>query len=372
MLRSLTPLVILFLLFSCGDSASDPKVVAEATPPAPETTLEVDVEEVPAAPTVQKDQIKQTVKAAPEVINAAKLLEGAPPPTASIQGKTVTPSQPAPKATKPAATTASTSPAPSAPVSAPAPAPKKETAPVTPPAAPAAPATPTAAAPTTAPAPPAAPAKPDHAAFNALLGKHVNSRGDVNYAAFKKDEAKLDAYIAELSENSPGNDWGRKESMAFWINAYNANTIKLILKKYPVKSITDLDGGKPWDVKWIKIGSKTYSLNNIEHDIIRPRYKDARIHFAVNCAAASCPPLPNKAFTAANLNSLLESRTRSFVRNSKYNTINDDAVKVSKIFDWYGEDFGDLREYLNKYAATEIPEGTEIGFAEYDWALNKQ
>ncbi len=160
--------------------------------------------------------------------------------------------------------------------------------------------------------------------------------------------------------------------MAFWINAYNANTIKLILKKYPVKSITDLDGGKPWDVKWIKIGSKTYSLNNIEHDIIRPRYKDARIHFAVNCAAASCPPLPNKAFTAANLNSLLESRTRSFVRNSKYNTINDDAVKVSKIFDWYGEDFGDLREYLNKYAATEIPEGTEIGFAEYDWALNKQ
>ena len=330
------------------------------------------MEEVPAAPTVQKDQIKQTVKAAPEVINAAKLLEGAPPPTASIQGKTVTPSQPAPKATKPAATTASTSPAPSAPVSAPAPAPKKETAPVTPPAAPAAPATPTAAAPTTAPAPPAAPAKPDHAAFNTLLGKHVNSRGDVNYAAFKKDEAKLDAYIAELSENSPGNDWGRKESMAFWINAYNANTIKLILKKYPVKSITDLDGGKPWDVKWIKIGSKTYSLNNIEHDIIRPRYKDARIHFAVNCAAASCPPLPNKAFTAANLNSLLESRTRSFVRNSKYNTINDDAVKVSKIFDWYGEDFGDLREYLNKYAATEIPEGTEIGFAEYDWALNKQ
>lgn len=194
----------------------------------------------------------------------------------------------------------------------------------------------------------------------------------MNYGGLKKDEEKLDNYLAELSKNSPESDWGRKESMAFWINAYNANTLKLILKNYPLKSIIDLDGGKPWDVKWINIGGKTYSLNNIEHDIIRPRYKDARIHFAVNCAAASCPPLPNKAFTAANLNGLLESRTKSFVRNSSYNTITAGNVKVSKIFDWYGEDFGDLRSYLNKYATTEIAEGTEIGFAEYDWALNKQ
>lgn len=319
-----------------------------------------------------KDQIKQTVKAEPEVINAAKLLEGAPQPTASVKGRTVTPSQPAPKATKPGATTASTSPAPSAPAPAPAPAPKKETAPVAPPAALAPTATPAVEAPTTAPTPPAAPAKPDHAAFNALLGKHVNSRGDVNYGALKKDEAKLDAYIAELSKNSPASGWSRNESMAFWINAYNANTLKLILKNYPLKSITDLNGGKPWDVKWISIGGKTYSLNNIEHDIIRPRYKDARIHFAVNCAAASCPPLPNKAFTAGNLNSLLESRTKSFIRNANYNKLAADAVEVSKIFDWYGEDFGDLRGFLNKYAAAEIPEETTIGFKAYDWSLNKQ
>jgi len=89
------------------------------------------------------------------------------------------------------------------------------------------------------------PAKPDHAVFNTLLGKYVNSSGNVNYGALKKDEAKLDAYIEELSTNSPKSDWSRKESMAFWINAYNANTLKLILKNYPVKSITDLDGGKP-------------------------------------------------------------------------------------------------------------------------------
>ncbi|TXF87837.1 DUF547 domain-containing protein [Neolewinella aurantiaca] len=218
----------------------------------------------------------------------------------------------------------------------------------------------------------AKPAKPDHAAFNSLLGKYVNAAGNVNYGGLKNDEAKLDTYLAELSENAPQSDWSRSESMAFWINAYNANTLKLILKNYPVKSITDLHGGKPWDVKWINIGGKTYSLNNIEHDIIRPRYKDARIHFAVNCAAASCPPLPNKAFTAANLNSLLESRTKSFIRNGAYNTITADKVMVSKIFDWYGEDFGDLKNYLNKYATTEIPAGTDIEFKEYDWALNKQ
>ena len=291
------------------------------TEPTKETALTVEIDAPAAAPTMPKDQIKQTVKAEPEVINAAKLLEGAPQPTPPVA--------PTPAAVR--------------------------TEPVT-----------------AAPTAPPAPAKPDHAAFNGLLGKHVNSRGDVNYAAFKKDEAKLDAYIAELSQNSPGSDWSRKESMAFWINAYNANTIKLILKNYPLKSITNLHGGKPWDMKWIKIDGKTYSLNNIEHDIIRPRYKDARIHFAVNCAAASCPPLPNKAFTPANLNSLLESRTRSFIRNAKYNTIADGQVEVSKIFDWYGEDFGDLRVYLNKYTSTEIAEGTEIGFVEYDWALNKQ
>ena len=213
---------------------------------------------------------------------------------------------------------------------------------------------------------------PDHGVFDALLKQYVNSRGDVNYAGLKKEEGKLDAYLGTLANATPARDWSRNEALAYWINAYNAYTLKLLLKNYPVKSITDLHGGKPWDVKWIELGGKTYSLNNIEHDIIRPRYKEPRIHFAVNCAAASCPPLPNKAFTPSNLNSLLESRTRSFIRNDNYNTITDGKVAVSKIFEWYGEDFGDLREYLNKYAETTIPAGTDITFRDYDWALNKQ
>ncbi|OAV45017.1 hypothetical protein A3850_011190 [Lewinella sp. 4G2] len=215
------------------------------------------------------------------------------------------------------------------------------------------------------------PASPSHQPWNTLLQRYVDDAGNVDYAGFKSSESELDAYLATLQETAPKGTWGRRASLAYWINAYNAFTIKRILRDYPVASITDLDGGDPWKVKWIEIEGETYSLNNIEHDIIRPRFKDARIHFAVNCAAKSCPPLPNKAFMAANVESLLTERTRAFVRNPAYNTIGDE-VAVSKIFDWYGEDFGDLRTYLNKYLPTPIPADVEIGFRDYDWALNKQ
>ncbi|MEM1359328.1 MAG: DUF547 domain-containing protein [Bacteroidota bacterium] len=228
--------------------------------------------------------------------------------------------------------------------------------------------------PATAPtlkAPPTLIQVPDHSPWNSLLQTHVTSTGKVNYAGFKREEAKLDAYLASLSAGSPNAEWSRQEAMAYWINAYNAFTIKRILNDYPLKSIMDLDGGDPWKVKWIDLGGKKYSLNNIEHDILRPKYKDARIHFAVNCAATSCPPIPNKAFTAANLNSMLQNSARKFIRNSAYNQTKGD-IKVSKIFDWYGEDFGDLRAYLNKYLAEPIPADKKIGFKDYDWGLNKQ
>jgi len=173
-----------------------------------------------------------------------------------------------------------------------------------------------------------------HDSFDALLRKHVSSTGKVSYKGFKNDERKLDAYLTKL-EATDITGWSRKKALAFWINAYNANTIKLILKNYPVKSIMDLHNGKPWDVKWINIDQRKLSLNNIENDIIRPKYNEPRIHFAVNCAAKSCPPLLNKAWTASNLNSNFERQTKAFVNNSKYNTISSGKVEVSKIFDWY-------------------------------------
>lgn len=217
-----------------------------------------------------------------------------------------------------------------------------------------------------------APAKPDHSNWNSLLTKYVNSKGAVNYAGFKADQTKLQAYLEELTNNPPENSWTRNEKMAFWINAYNAYTIKLIVDNYPLKSITDLKGGKPWDAKWIKIGAKTYSLNNIENDILRPQYKDARIHFAVNCAAESCPPILNQAWTPELLEVFFNKQAKAFINNSAYNKISANKVQVSKIFDWYKEDFGNLIDYLNKFSTTKINAKAKVEFLEYDWALNKQ
>lgn len=259
---------------------------------------------------------------------------------------------------------------PKTPVAAPKPAPPTSTAP-------AAPATPT-PAPVTTPAPKPAPAPtppqntaPDHSPWNQMLSTYVNGKGRVNYVGIKKNEAKLDAYLATLAKEIPASDWSRSEAMAYWINAYNAYTVKLILNNHPLGSITDLDGGDPWKVKWIKLAGKTYSLNNIEHDILRPKYKDPRIHFAVVCAAKSCPPIANRAFTAANLNSLLQSSTRAFINNSAFNQTKG-TLKISKIFDWYKEDFGDVTAYLNKYLSVKIEGNPDVGFMDYDWSLNEQ
>jgi len=210
-----------------------------------------------------------------------------------------------------------------------------------------------------------------HAAWNILAQKHISSTGKVNYKGFKADIAAFDAYLKSLADNPIQSSWSRNEKMAYWINAYNAFTIKLIVDNYPVKSITDLEGGKPWDKKWIKLGGKTYSLNNIEHDILRPKYKDARIHFAVNCAAKSCPPVWNKAWTAANLNGQLEKSAKSFINNSKYNSVGGSNAAISKIFEWYAVDFGNIVDYLNKYATTKVAAGTAVTYKEYNWALNE-
>lgn len=214
------------------------------------------------------------------------------------------------------------------------------------------------------------PAVPDHSRWNTLLQKHVTAAGKVNYSGFKKDQAQLKAYLDELAANPVQDSWSRSDKMAYWINVYNAFTIKLIVDNYPVSSITKLHGGKPWDVKWIKLGNSTYSLNEVENDILRPKYKDARIHFAVNCAAKSCPPLLNRAWTGENLNSYLEKQTKAFINNSAYNTISAKKAEVSKIFEWYAADFGDLVEFLNKYSETRINNGAKVTYKEYDWALN--
>lgn len=215
------------------------------------------------------------------------------------------------------------------------------------------------------------PSKPSHDAFNTLLKKYVNASGEVNYAGFKKQKGDLDNYLKDLEENYVQNNWTRSEQMAYWINLYNAATIKLILDNYPVSSIRDINAGKPWDKRWIKVGSKTYTLNEIENSILRPKFADARIHFAVNCAAKSCPRLMNQAFTASNLNKLLDENARWFINNSTFNSISAKSVKISKIFEWYSADFGNIIDYLNKYSTTTIKSNAKVTYEEYNWDLNK-
>ena len=209
-----------------------------------------------------------------------------------------------------------------------------------------------------------------HDQWQTLLQKHVSPLGVVDYVGLKSTEATLDKYLSDLSDHVPGGSDLSKEAKAFWINAYNAFTVKLILDHYPVQSIRDIAGGEPWDKKWIQLGSKMYSLNNIEHDILRPMWKDARIHFAVNCAAKSCPPLGNTAFTASNTDRLLEKLTKAFVNNSASNTISSSSLVLSKIFDWYRTDFGDLAGFIDKYTTVGISSDVKITYQDYDWSLN--
>ena len=210
-----------------------------------------------------------------------------------------------------------------------------------------------------------------HETWNALLQKYVSASGKVNYKGFKADKSKLQAYLDLLAANPVQKGWPRNKKMVYWINAYNAFTIKLIVDNYPTASITKINSGKPWDKKWIKLGGKTYSLNQIENDILRPQFKDARIHFAVNCAAKSCPPILNHAWTADNLNKYLAKQAKKFINDSNYNSVSAKKVKISKIFEWYAGDFGDIITYLNKYANVKINANAKIEYMEYNWDLNK-
>ena len=215
--------------------------------------------------------------------------------------------------------------------------------------------------------------KIDHTPWDQLLQKHVSSNGNVNYEGFKSDIDRLNNYLVSISKIKPNTDWSRNETMAYWINAYNAYTIKLMLNNYPLKSIMDINGGKAWDLKFVEIEGEKYSLNNIEHDILRAKYFDSRIHFAVNCASISCPKLSNTAYFAEGLDQKLEKAAKEFINNYAQNTISSNKASVSKLFDWYKDDFtknGTVKEYINKYSTTKLTTD-KISYKEYNWNINK-
>jgi len=218
--------------------------------------------------------------------------------------------------------------------------------------------------------------QPQHVStYDALLKKHVSSTGQVNYAGFKKDEAQLDKYLTYLSETSPANSWSADKKKAFWINAYNAYTIKLILDNPQVKSIKSINesGDGPWKKEFAKVGGNMYTLDHIEHTILRPTFNDPRIHVGVNCASISCPKLANYAFTEANINGRLESLMRTFINDDSRNKIARNKVEISEIFNWFKDDFtnnGSVIDYLNRYADVEINQDASISYLNYNWQLN--
>lgn len=222
---------------------------------------------------------------------------------------------------------------------------------------------------------PVAKAALSHDIFDGLLRKHVNSTGDVNYGAFKKDKAKLVEYLEVLKNNPPQSSWSKNKEMAYWINLYNAFTIHSIVEKYPINSVMNLEDGKLWDKKKIVIGGKSLTLNNIEKDKLLKRFKEPRVHFAVNCGAISCPPLLNKAWTEDNIQRYYDKQAKAFINNPKHNTISIKNLEASQIFNWYASDFGGSDKvvaYFQKYSNTELKDNPKVRYREYNWKLNKQ
>ncbi len=211
----------------------------------------------------------------------------------------------------------------------------------------------------------------NHDAWDVLVKKHVSAKGNVSYKGFQKDASALEKYLDQLSKNAPSSKWSKNETLAYWINAYNAYTVKLILDNYPTSSIKNISS--PWDKKFIVIEGKKYSLGNIEHDILR-KMNEPRIHFAINCASYSCPNLLNAAYEASTIDAQLTTAAKSFLADDSKNSITASKVTISMIFKWFSGDFkteGSLIAFLNKYSTTTINANAKVKYKSYNWTLNE-
>jgi hypothetical protein len=229
----------------------------------------------------------------------------------------------------------------------------------------------------------------DHAAWDALLRKYCDERGYVNYQAWHRsptDLQQLDQYLAHLSQAAPEQAASAASKFAYWINAYNAVTIKGILREYPTTSIKNHQsiafGYKIWDDLLLSVGEQPFSLNDIEHKVLR-KMGDPRIHFAIVCASIGCPPLRNEAYTAKNLDSqLTDNAKRFFADPKKFAATSQGELKLSKILSWFAEDFGanqaaqlrTIAPYLPTQAAQSLATSGRARFSYlgYDWGLNDQ
>ena len=233
----------------------------------------------------------------------------------------------------------------------------------------------------------------DHSPFTRILLTYVDSNGLVDYAALKADRHELDAYADSLAAVSPKNAPERfpteADRLAYWINAYNALCLKGVVDAYPVKSVKDiklLSGF--FNRTWFKVGGDSYTLDNIEHDVIRKEFDEPRIHAAINCASMGCPPISSSAYTGEELEAQLDRAIRGFLTNPVHVRIDPEKreVELSKILDWFESDFtgwyernynvddASILDYVALYVSDAgIPESFsqwKVRHIDYDWTLN--
>jgi hypothetical protein len=231
-----------------------------------------------------------------------------------------------------------------------------------------------------------------HELFSDVLGDHVKD-GRVDYPALCADP-RFESYLKRLSSTDPDALSGENEQLAFWINAYNAFTLKIICDNYPVESINDLHFGglivgtvtkkTVWHKKFIVINGEKMSLDHIEHDIVRPVFGDPRAHFGLVCASVSCPPLRSEAFEGVVLDTQLDEQARIFFsqRDKNYFDLEKREAHLSKIFDWFSKDFGENDEeillFVSQYLEPELADAIkhdskewDIKHTDYDWDLNE-
>ena len=235
---------------------------------------------------------------------------------------------------------------------------------------------------------PAATGQIEHGRWDNLLRIYLSTGEDgVNRFAYGRvtaeDRQSLDRYIDALTATAISR-FNRRDQLAYWINLYNALTVVVVLDHYPVNSIQDIDispglfASGPWDKKLIEVEGEMLSLNDIEHRILRPIWRDPRIHYAVNCAAIGCPNLRMTAFTSENADDLLTEGAREYVNHPRGARLENARLIVSSIYVWFKGDFGksnlDVIEHLKRYADPELATALDgidlIDDDSYDWALN--
>ena len=226
----------------------------------------------------------------------------------------------------------------------------------------------------------------DHSVWGVFLAEYVQTHASginrIAYAAVSDPDKQALADYIEALEAVAVSDLNRSEQLAYWINLYNALTVKVVLDRYPVRSIREIKSGLfsigPWSKKRVQVDAERLSLDDIEHRILRPIWRDPRIHYAVNCASLGCPNLQPQAFTPENTERMLEAAAREFINHERAVTFERGELVVSSIYEWFKEDFGDtdkgVIEHLSRYASDELAgklaAAARIGDDRYDWQLN--